>query len=276
MSKATKYYAVQNGPKPGVYKTWDEAKPFCIGIKKTDQYSAPKFKCFPTIKEAWGFVRNETLVTKQDTGITKNVVKKRKLENATSDEPIVVSTRPKKTKKIDIMVKPEYDIPEDGTLLCYTDGAASKNGRIGAVAGIGVYFPHFEEWNISAPLDASIVTNQSGSAKNKSTQTNQTSEIEAIHRALAKAHAENYRRLIIRTDSQFAIDCLTNWFQKWKCNGWKTSTGEPVVHKVQIQKCLQLLEHVKPKFEKVKGHSGDYGNERADALAVAGAARGTR
>ena len=48
-----KYYAVRYGPKPGVYKTWDEAKPFCIGIKSCSEFQAPKFKSFKTINESY-------------------------------------------------------------------------------------------------------------------------------------------------------------------------------------------------------------------------------
>ena len=41
-----KYYAVWNGIEANVYKTWDEAKPNCIGIKNV------KHKSFQTINES--------------------------------------------------------------------------------------------------------------------------------------------------------------------------------------------------------------------------------
>ena len=52
---------------------------------------------------------------------------------------------------------------------------------------------------------------------------------------------------------------------------WKNAAGKSVIHKEQVVKCLKLMEGVNATFEKVKGHSGDYGNDMADKLAVEGA-----
>lgn len=48
MSK--KYYAVRNGRKPGIYRTWDEAK------NQVDGFSSPVYKSFKTLKEAEMFM----------------------------------------------------------------------------------------------------------------------------------------------------------------------------------------------------------------------------
>ena len=68
---------------------------------------------------------------------------------------------------------------------------------------------------------------------------------------------------------------LTQWCFTWRNNGWRTSSGGPVANKELIDYILTLFETRQRsgqpvKFEYVKGHSGDVGNDGADALAVAG------
>ena len=117
--------------------------------------------------------------------------------------------------------------------------------------------------------------------------------MQAIARALETAPLSS-NTLIVRTDSQysqngnrsFLIFCsgpnpnaphiaLANWPYKWRQNGWKTFQGKPVLNKELIQYALALLETRQRsgqpvRLQHVRGHSGDIGNDSADALAVAG------
>lgn len=68
---------------------------------------------------------------------------------------------------------------------------------------------------------------------------------------------------------------MTVWSFNWRKNGWRTAGGKPVTNKELIDYALTLLEFRQRsgqpvRFEYVKGHSGDAGNDGADALAVAG------
>ena len=68
---------------------------------------------------------------------------------------------------------------------------------------------------------------------------------------------------------------MTDWSFKWRKNGWRGAGGKPVLNKELIDYTLTLLEtrhrSGQPvRLEYVKGHSGDVGNDGADALAVAG------
>ena len=61
---------------------------------------------------------------------------------------------------------------------------------------------------------------------------------------------------------------IKEWIHNWKKNNWKTSKREPVKNKelwIELDK-LVSLHNIQWKW--VKGHSGDYGNERADYLAT--------
>ena len=73
--------------------------------------------------------------------------------------------------------------------------------------------------------------------------------------------------VILRTDSTYVMQGVTKWIHGWKSNGWKTSNRKPV----RNQDLWQLLDAEAARhqidWQWVKGHSGDPGNERADALA---------
>jgi ribonuclease HI len=43
------------------------------------------------------------------------------------------------------------------------------------------------------------------------------------------------RLLELRTDSQFMMDCMTNWIHRWKDNGWKTSRGTEVANRAELE-----------------------------------------
>ena len=73
--------------------------------------------------------------------------------------------------------------------------------------------------------------------------------------------------LTIKTDSKYVINGLSNWMKAWKKNGWRTSSGKPVVNQ-DLWKSLDEARLENVGFEFVKGHSGDNDNERVDQIAV--------
>ena len=46
------------------------------------------------------------------------------------------------------------------------------------------------------------------------------------------------------TDSQFMIDSITKWIKKWKRNGWKVASGEPVKNQDDFIKLDQVMQDV--------------------------------
>ena len=72
------------------------------------------------------------------------------------------------------------------------------------------------------------------------------------------------------TDSRYVLDGITQWIQNWKKNNWKTSSKKEVKNKELWQKLDQLMSYHQVKWNWVKGHSGDPGNEVADLLANKG------
>lgn len=98
------------------------------------------------------------------------------------------------------------------------------------------------------------------------TATNQIAELYAIKNALT-LYSGN---LTIYTDSQYSINCLTNWYKTWQHNGWKNSKNESVANQELIKEILELQKNRDIIYQHVYGHRGDRFNERADQLANIG------
>jgi ribonuclease HI len=73
-------------------------------------------------------------------------------------------------------------------------------------------------------------------------------------------------------DSEYVRKGITEWVKGWKARGWKTASKQPVKN-VDLWQILDDLVANSPhhiEWRWVKGHAGDPGNERADALANRG------
>lgn len=68
----------------------------------------------------------------------------------------------------------------------------------------------------------------------------------------------------IYSDSEYCVSGYTKWLKGWKAKGWKKSDGKPPEH-VDLWKRADACK-VSP-VTKVKGHSDNEGNNKADAIA---------
>tara|TARA_B100001250_G_C19450706_1_gene635876 strand:- start:100 stop:534 length:435 start_codon:yes stop_codon:yes gene_type:complete len=131
----------------------------------------------------------------------------------------------------------------------YTDGACSGNPGKGG-------------WGVYLKIDNEEI--QLNGAKDNTT--NNRMELTAVIEALKYLKCKSNINLF--TDSKYVMQGIEEWIHNWKKNDWKTSKKEPVKNKelwIELDK-LVSLHNIQWKW--VKGHSGDYGNERADYLAT--------
>jgi ribonuclease HI len=79
----------------------------------------------------------------------------------------------------------------------------------------------------------------------------------------------------LHLDSQYVLKGITEWLPGWKAKGWKTASKQPVKNVDLWQKLDALVANSGHAIDWrwVKGHAGDPGNERADALANRGVER---
>lgn len=135
----------------------------------------------------------------------------------------------------------------------YTDGACSGNPGPGGW-GTVVYFN-----------DGSVY--EMGGAETPST--NNRMELLAAIQALKvfKVSGQN-QAVTLYTDSRYVIDGITKWIKGWKKKGWKTAQGKAVLNQ-DLWETLDQLNLPLVDWQYVRGHSGNEGNERCDAIARA-------
>lgn len=129
----------------------------------------------------------------------------------------------------------------------FTDGACSSNGKPGAKAGYAVWFPEHQ----SLSMSERVPSNES--------QTNQRAELSAIHKAtlIVEENGFHDEDIVVYTDSDYSINCLTKWISGWVARGWKTSAGADVLHRDLIEDTSRRLSKFKSyRFVHVRSHTG--------------------
>jgi len=72
------------------------------------------------------------------------------------------------------------------------------------------------------------------------------------------------------TDSRYLRDGITRWLANWRRNGWRTAGRKPVKNEDLWRRLDELAARHRIRWHWVRGHQGNDGNERADALANRG------
>lgn len=134
----------------------------------------------------------------------------------------------------------------------YTDGACSGNPGPG---GWGVVLS-------SAGREKELFGGESHT-------TNQRMEIQAAIEGLRALRLPCQVKLY--SDSAYLIRAFQDgWLKGWQQNGWRTKNKGEVKNKELWQELLKVAAPHQITWIKVKGHSDNEGNNRADALAREG------
>lgn len=133
----------------------------------------------------------------------------------------------------------------------YTDGACTGNPGPGG-------------WGVLIIKDGREIELNGGAGATTNNQMELMAAIEGL-RATADEPA-----VTIYTDSQYVKNGITSWITGWKRNGWKTAAKKPVKNRDLWEALDAAVTGRDVAWRWVRGHDGDPGNERADALARAG------
>lgn len=98
--------------------------------------------------------------------------------------------------------------------------------------------------------------------------TNNRMELQAAIEALRALRKPS--EVVLHTDSKYVMDGITSWLANWKKRGWKTASKQPVKNQDLWQALDEETGRHDIRWVWVKGHSGNHGNELADALANQG------
>jgi ribonuclease HI len=166
----------------------------------------------------------------------------------------------------------------------FTDGCCFGNQSSPSArkAGIGVFVPDHEIYNISMPVTRAMLR-----MYDLDHPTNQNAELLAVLFALKICdRMPDVQSVTILSDSMYAINACTTWLPGWKRRGWRKSDGTTIQNKSIIRHISDILDgcgHRQTSFEHVKAHqhpplkheSHAYfrwrGNFNADELARRGA-----
>lgn len=103
------------------------------------------------------------------------------------------------------------------------------------------------------------------------TGTNNTAELNALHQGmlLAKDEIAAGKSAVVFSDSQYSIQCITQWAVGWEKAGWKKKGGD-IKNLELIQTMYSLYQQLKDHIQilHVNGHVGLEGNELADRMSI--------
>ena len=137
------------------------------------------------------------------------------------------------------------------TVIIYTDGACRGNPGPG---GWGVLI---EYGKLSKQLYGGDLST-----------TNNKMELTAAIMALKEI--KEPCEIILYTDSKYVLQGIEEWIHNWKKRGWRGANKKSVKNIDLWKELDELRDEHNIKWNWVKGHSGDPGNETADMLANRG------
>ena len=151
----------------------------------------------------------------------------------------------------------------DKEINIWCDGACKGNPGVG---GWGVYIEVKNFWKDKEEPEFFAYELCGGEKQTTNNIMEMTALIKAVEWLLLYHNDKNKVNFYI--DSAYIINCYEHkWYYGWVKNNWLTSKKEPVKNKELWEKIIVIFEQPNFHFQKVKGHSGNRGNEMADKLA---------
>jgi len=156
------------------------------------------------------------------------------------------------------MKKNKNILNHNDSFIVYTDGACSMNGTPNAVSGIGI---HFNKNNSLKIQDVSKKLNIEKPTNNKA-------ELYAIKEAIDICKINNIKdKIIIITDSDYSIKCITVWYPIWKKNKDSNKKNIEIISEI-----VESIKGLNVEFQHIYSHTNlkdvhSLGNQSADSLA---------
>ncbi|KAI1782311.1 ribonuclease H-like domain-containing protein [Ganoderma leucocontextum] len=145
-----------------------------------------------------------------------------------------------------------YAVPGESVEV-FTDGSCQNDETGAPQAGSGAWFQDGDARNVATRVPGPV-------------QSNQAAEIHAVAAAITKIPPFVTAHVV--TDSKYVMQGMTTNLPRWEDVGWLGIKNAPLMQDL----AARLRARSAPTtFRWVKGHTGVVGNEKADALARAGA-----
>jgi ribonuclease HI len=136
-------------------------------------------------------------------------------------------------------------------VIIYTDGACRGNPGVGG-------------WGVILSYKGKVKELCGGDKDTTNNRMELMAAIQALEALTKPCSVQLY------SDSSYVLKGITEWMPNWKKRGWKTAAKHPVKNVDLWQRLDTAIAQHNIEWKWVKGHSGDKGNDRADALANLG------
>jgi len=144
------------------------------------------------------------------------------------------------------------------TVIIYTDGACKGNPGKG---GWGAWLQYNENNENNENNEKEIFGGENYTTNNR---------MELMAAIQALEFLKEPCVIELHTDSSYVKNGISKWIINWKQRGWKTANKQPVKNEDLWRRLDAASEVHKIEWKWVKGHSGNYGNDKADNLANKG------
>ncbi|WAK00918.1 ribonuclease HI [Methylobacter sp. YRD-M1] len=136
-------------------------------------------------------------------------------------------------------------------VIIYTDGACRGNPGPGG-------------WGVILKYKGKTKELYGGELETTNNRMELTAAIQALEALTRPCTVE------LHIDSKYVLLGITEWMINWKKRGWKTAAKTPVKNEDLWRRLDAAIEKHDIEWRWIKGHAGNEGNERADALANLG------
>ncbi|KAF1960767.1 ribonuclease H1 [Byssothecium circinans] len=134
-------------------------------------------------------------------------------------------------------------------MVFQVDGGCRRNGYSDAIGAAACSLKHrsgsYTTWTRNLPTGTY-----------NTLPTSQRAEITAIILALELAlkkydelDGNPYLDVTIKSDSRYAVGCMTDWIYKWTENGWRNARGDEVANRDLIEMASRLDDRLKEEGE---------------------------
>jgi ribonuclease HI len=130
-------------------------------------------------------------------------------------------------------------------IYIFCDGGVKNNGKPNSIGAYSVYFhhPEYHEFNITEEVQK---------------PTNNKAELSGIRKICEILHNHpdifKDKEIIICSDSNYSIKCVTVWYKRWQTNNWQTANKEPVKNKEIIEQIINILDIIPVSFKHIYSH----------------------
>lgn len=141
----------------------------------------------------------------------------------------------------------------------YTDGSCRGNGQENSEGGWGVVV--FNELSVCDYYYGEYCEDT----------TNNREELKAMLYALELTQTKyKQHKCNIYSDSAYVVNMCREWIWNWQSRGWTRAGNQPIENLDLVKQIYNylIIEFHNFTIWKIKGHSGELGNEIADAIAT--------